>query len=72
MTAKGEGGGLFSRLRAGIRKTQERLSSVLGGSRKADEATLELLEEALFEADVGERTTSRLLERIRQDKGKGG
>ena len=69
MTNKSEQTGLFKRLREGIRKTQARLGSVFKrGSNEAD--LLEELEEALFESDVGESITTRLVEDVRsREKG---
>lgn len=58
---------LFSRFRAGLARTRERLVEQVGGllQRRGapDAATLASLEEALLAADVGPATTERLLER---------
>jgi fused signal recognition particle receptor len=64
------GRGLWGRLRAGLARTQERLSERLGEllDRPAtlDEETLTDLEEALIGADVGVETTGILLDRLRE------
>jgi fused signal recognition particle receptor len=61
--------GLWGRVRAGLARTQERLSERLGSlldlPATLDEATLEELEEALLAADLGVATTKLLLERLR-------
>jgi fused signal recognition particle receptor len=62
--------GLWGRLRAGLARTQERLSERLGSlldlPATLDAQTLEELEEALIAADLGVPTTRRLLERLRE------
>ena len=64
------GAGLWGRLRAGLARTQERLSERVGAllDRPAslDAATLEELEEALIAADLGVATTGVLIERLRE------
>jgi fused signal recognition particle receptor len=61
--------GLWGRLRAGLARTQERLSERLGSlldlPASLDEATLEELEEALIAADLGIPTARLLLDRLR-------
>lgn len=61
---------LFSRFRAGLARTRERLVEQVGGllmRRGApDAATLASLEEALLAADVGPATTERLLGRAQE------
>jgi len=75
------GQGLWSRVRAGLARTQEKLSERLGGVLDApaqlDEATIADLEEALIAADLGVATTDLLLTRLkervrRSDLGAGG
>jgi len=65
-----DGQGLWSRLRAGLARTQERLGEQLGavldGPAELDDATAEELEEALIAADVGVATSTRLVERVRE------
>jgi fused signal recognition particle receptor len=62
--------GVWSRLRAGLARTQEKLTERLGAvlDRPAtlDEPTLAELEEALIAADLGVATTALLLERLRE------
>jgi fused signal recognition particle receptor len=61
---------LLDRLKAGIQKTREgltgKLDEVLHGKRAIDADLLEELEYALLTADVGVRTTTEILEGIRQ------
>jgi len=61
--------GLWNKLRAGLARTQERLSESLGGAldspARLDDTTAEELEEALLAADLGVATTGMLLERLR-------
>ncbi|HEV2198473.1 MAG TPA: signal recognition particle-docking protein FtsY [Bryobacteraceae bacterium] len=61
---------LLDRLKAGIQKTRsglmERLDEALVGRKEIDADVLEELEYALITADIGSRTTSEILEIIRQ------
>ncbi len=63
------GDGMWGKLRAGLARTQERLTERVGTllDRPAtlDEATLVALEEALIGADLGVATTTVLLDRLR-------
>src|SRR5882762_7893281 len=67
-----QGGGLslLDRLKAGIQKTRsglmEKLEDAVSGRKEIDADVLEELEYALITADIGARTTSEILERIRQ------
>lgn len=62
--------GFFQRLKEGLAKTRQSLTSRLTGllrfGRTIDESLYEELEELLIEADVGVETTMRLVERIRE------
>ncbi len=62
--------GLWSRLRAGLARTQERISERLGSAldlpAALDDGTVEELEEALIASDLGVATTGLLVERLRQ------
>ena len=62
--------GLLDRLKQGIEKTRaglvSRLEDVLVGEKKIDADLLEELEYTLISADVGVKTTSEILEKIRQ------
>ncbi|HSM13498.1 MAG TPA: signal recognition particle-docking protein FtsY [Thermoanaerobaculia bacterium] len=62
--------GLWSRLRAGLARTQERFSERLGSAldlpAALDDDTVEELEEALIASDLGVATTGLLVERLRQ------
>ncbi|MEQ1947075.1 MAG: signal recognition particle-docking protein FtsY [Bryobacteraceae bacterium] len=63
-------GGLLDRLKAGIQKTRaglmEKIEDAVSGRKEIDAEVLEELEYALITADIGTRTTSEILERIRQ------
>ena len=65
-----EGGSLLDRLKAGIQKTRsgllEKIEDAVSGRKEIDSEVLEELEYALITADIGARTTSEILERIRQ------
>jgi fused signal recognition particle receptor len=62
--------GLLDRLKAGIQKTRaglmEKLEDAVSGRKEIDSDVLEELEYALITADIGARTASEILERIRQ------
>ena len=66
--AKKTSGGFFNRLKKGLSKTRQILTTdideLFAGGRKLDDDLLEELEELLITADVGVRTTADLLERI--------
>ena len=59
----------FSRLKAGLSKTQENLvghiRSILRADRKIDEELMEEIEEILIQADVGVNTTMMLMDNVR-------
>lgn len=61
---------LLERLKAGIEKTRsglvDRLEDVIGGKREINADLLEELEYTLITADVGVKTTTEILESIRQ------
>ena len=61
---------LLERLKAGIQKTRaglmEKLEDAVSGRKEIDADVLEELEYALITADIGAKTTSEILERIRQ------
>jgi len=62
--------GLLERLKAGIQKTRaglmEKIEDAVSGRKEIDASVLEELEYALITADIGAKTTSEILERIRQ------
>ena len=62
--------GIFSRIKAGLAKTRDKLlgglSAILTLGRGVDEALLKELEQALLLADVGPKATQELLEAVRQ------
>lgn len=67
----GEGGGWFSRLRAGLAKTRAGLASrveglLSGRGGRIDESVYEGLEEALVLADAGVTATMSIMERLRE------
>src|ERR1700686_3417857 len=61
---------LLERLKAGIQKTRagliEKLEDAVSGRKEIDPSVLDELEYALITADIGTKTTSEILERIRQ------
>jgi fused signal recognition particle receptor len=61
---------LLERLKAGIQKTRaglmEKLEDAVSGRKEIDAEVLEELEYALITADIGTKTTTEILERIRQ------
>jgi fused signal recognition particle receptor len=61
---------LFDRLKQGVQKTREGLSGqlkdVFAGRKAIDAELLEELEYALITADIGVRTTTEILEKIRE------
>src|SRR5579871_5489212 len=61
---------LLDRLKAGIQKTRagmmEKIDDAISGRKEIDKDVLEELEYALITADIGARTTSEILELIRQ------
>lgn len=60
----------LDRLKAGIQKTRaglvDRVEDLLAGKKEIDAGLLEELEYTLITADIGVRTTTEILERIRQ------
>jgi fused signal recognition particle receptor len=64
------GTSLLDRLKAGIQKTRaglmEKIEDAVSGRKEIDAGVLEELEYALITADIGARTTTEILERIRQ------
>ncbi len=66
--------GLVERLKRGIEKTRSglvsRLEDVLAGEKKIDADLLEELEHTLIGADIGVRTATEILDRIRQQVGR--
>lgn len=59
---------LFSKFKKGLQKTSQKLFGSIGGifgNKKLDEATLDQLEEALYEADFGVETTTDIIEEIK-------
>jgi fused signal recognition particle receptor len=63
--AESAGGGWFSRLRQGLRRTGAGISGLFGGSR-IDEALFDELESALIMADAGMPATRFVLEQLRR------
>lgn len=61
---------LLDRLKAGIEKTRaglvDRIEDVIGGKREIDADLLDELEYTLITADIGVKTTTEILDRIRQ------
>ena len=59
---------LFDRLKAGVQKTRGQLQDVFAGRTEIDDELLEELEYALITADVGVRTVTEILDRVRKQK----
>ncbi len=61
---------LLDRLKAGVQKTRaglmEKLEDAISGRKEIDADVLEELEYALITADIGSKTTTEILERIRE------
>ncbi len=61
---------LLERLKAGVQKTRaglmEKIEDAVSGRKEIDADVLEELEYALITADIGAKTTTEILERIRQ------
>ncbi|MDQ2946284.1 MAG: signal recognition particle receptor subunit alpha [Acidobacteriota bacterium] len=61
---------LLERLKAGVQKTRaglvDRIEDVISGKKEIDADLLEELESTLIAADIGIRTTTEILESIRQ------
>jgi fused signal recognition particle receptor len=68
-------GGLFGKLKSGLKKTQERIAgglrAVLTVGRSLDEELIEEIEEQLYVADVGPRAVMRLCDQLRDAYKKG-
>ena len=62
--------GFFEKLKSGLTKTRQnftdRITELVGMSAKVDEDFLEELEMILLTADVGVKTTEKLIEDVRQ------
>ncbi len=61
---------LLDRLKAGVQKTRaglmEKLEDAISGRKEIDAGVLDELEYALITADIGSKTTTEILERIRE------
>ena len=66
--------GMFSRLRANLRKTRQALGAEIQATlfEEVDEQTWERLEEALIYADVGARTTAEVVGELEREATEGG
>jgi len=66
--------GMFKRLRKGLSKTRDILTTdideLFPGRRKVDDALLEEIEELLITSDMGVQTTMELMDRISKKSGK--
>jgi fused signal recognition particle receptor len=66
--------GMFNRLRKGLSKTRDILTTDIDelflGRRKVDDALLEEIEELLITSDMGVRTTMELMDRISRKSGR--
>jgi fused signal recognition particle receptor len=61
-------GGLLSRLKAGLKKTRDKLGEGLRAlaGRKLDEDVIDRLEEILYQADIGPKMVARIVEDVRE------
>lgn len=68
---RGTNKNLFSRLLSGVSKTQEaiagRIRTAIGLKEKVDEDLLEKIEEILLQGDVGVRSTTKIVDRLRTE-----
>jgi fused signal recognition particle receptor len=66
--------GMLARLRENLRKTRQALGAEIQATlfEELDEETWERLEEALIYADVGARTTARVVEQLEREATEGG
>lgn len=68
--SKHEDGGFFAKLKSGLSKTRQEITSkidkLLASFGKVDEDLLEDLEEILITSDVGAETAGRIIERLRE------
>ena len=63
-------GGLFSKFKQGLKRTQELVLAPLGrllGLRRLDAAQLEELEDLLLQADLGVTAVEQLMARLRRE-----
>ena len=62
--------GFFDKLKQGLNKTktsfEEKMNDVFSNFRKVDEELLEELEEALIMSDVGVKTSTEIVGRLRE------
>ena len=65
------GGGVFTRLRKGLSRTQvalvDNMRAAIGLKDKVDEELLENIEEVLIRGDVGARSAARIVDRLRSE-----
>ncbi|MDA1140207.1 MAG: signal recognition particle-docking protein FtsY [Planctomycetota bacterium] len=56
----------FSRIKEGLRRTRDKLSSLFGIKRKLDDQVIEEMEELLYSADIGSDYAEQLFEKARE------
>ncbi|MDP6505904.1 MAG: signal recognition particle receptor subunit alpha, partial [Planctomycetota bacterium] len=56
---------LFSRIKDGLRRTRDKLSSMFGLKRKLDDDVIEEMEELLYTADIGTDYAEQLFDKAR-------
>jgi fused signal recognition particle receptor len=56
--------GLISRLKSGLSKTRQQISTIVGGDEQFDETFFETLEDALVSADIGLDLSTEILDRL--------
>lgn len=59
----------FSRIKEGLRRTRDKLSSMFGIKRKLDDKVIEEMEELLYSADIGSDYAEQLFEKAREAYG---
>ncbi|MDA0838538.1 MAG: signal recognition particle-docking protein FtsY [Planctomycetota bacterium] len=59
----------FSRIKEGLRRTRDKLSSLFGIKRKLDDQVIEEMEELLYSADIGSDYAEQLFEKAREAYG---
>ena len=59
----------FSRIKEGLRRTRDKLSSLFGIKRKLDDRVIEEMEELLYSADIGSDYAEQLFEKAREAYG---
>ncbi len=59
--------GLISRLKSGLSKTRQQISSIIGSNEEFDDTFFETLEDALVSADIGLDLSMEILDRLQEE-----